>query len=116
MDISKYLINEHGEVISPEAQKSYRQHEGKRMRKKQGDKYLGRKLKRFCPKCGAEITKKRTLKRNDSIGIYKDVTAFICDKCFASWTSRQTIKVHERLKVNSTKMTNEQFRQSLRAF
>ena len=73
MDISKYLINQNGEVISPEAQKSYRQHEGKRMRKKQGDKYLGRKLKRFCPKCGAEITKKRTLKRNDSIGIYKDV-------------------------------------------
>lgn len=115
MAASKWRINDKGEVISPEAQKTYRQHEGKKRRKKQGDKYLNRTLKRLCPKCGTEITKKRTLERNDSLGIYRDVTAFLCEKCFASWTSKQTIKVWERLKVNRPRMTNKQFKESLRA-
>ena len=107
MDKGKWRTNSQGMIISPEAQKSERLHVARRAKKLKTnkDRYAHRELVRKCPKCGAVITKKRTLHRNDDLGIYRDeTTVFICESCYAVWRSSQTIKIWERLKSNSKPM------------
>ena len=115
----KWRTNSQGMIISPEAQRAEWAREGKRKKKHKTnkDKYTGRELHRYCPKCNAEITKKRTLQRNDKLGVYRDgTTVFICDKCNAVWLSKQTNKVWQNLKRNPKPQTNKEFKDSLRAF
>ena len=113
----KYKVNDQGLYLSPGKEKSVRANEARKRRKKQGDKYLGRKLTRCCPKCGAVITLKRdNVVRNDKVGIYRDTAAYICMHCGSAWTSKQTNKVWERLKVNpSKKISNAEFKKQLAA-
>lgn len=116
MDKGKWRTNSQGMIISPEAQKSERLHVARRAKKLKTnkDRYAHRELVRKCPKCGAVITKKRTLHRNDDLGIYRDeTTVFICGSCNAIWRSGQTIKVWERLKSNSKPMSNKAFKNKL---
>lgn len=114
MAICKWRINANGELISPEAVKSWRQRNSKS--KEPGDKYLSKITTHFCPKCGAEITVIRRLKANAALGIKRDVTAYVCKKCFSSWSNKQVVKLTQRFKKRRSCVTNEQFKQSLTAF
>ena len=103
-----------GGYLSPEKQRSERALEKKRQRKKQGDSYNGRKLVRLCPKCNSVIKKERRLRRNDSLGIYRDVTVFVCEHCNAVWNSKQTNKVWQRLKkCSNNNISNKTFNQMI---
>ena len=115
----KWRVNEQGMLISPEAIKSERMREVKRKKKHKTNKetYDGRKLHRYCPKCGEEITKKRVMKRNDALGIYRDgTTVYICSNCNAVWSSKQTNKVWEKRKKNPKPTTNKDFKEKLKTF
>ena len=118
--MSKWRVNEQGLIISPEGARSEFMLEKKAVRKKRHKTnkflYTGRKLHRFCPKCNAEITKKKRLSRNDALGVFREQTVYICDKCNAIWASKQTNKVWKSPKKNPNKMSNKQFKQSLRCF
>ena len=115
--VIKYKVNDQGLYLSPGKEKSVNATEMRKRKKKQGDKYLSRKLTRLCPKCGAVITIKRNkVVRNDKLGIYRDTAAYICTHCCSAWTSKQTNKVWERLKVNpSKKISNAEFKKQLAA-
>lgn len=116
---TKWRINDQGMTISPEKAKSERMHAARRARKKRRpnkDSYTGRKLVRLCPKCGEEIKKEKWLRRNDELGIYRDMKVYVCGKCNAVWQSAQTIKVWQRLKKNPPKQTNQEFKSRLQAF
>lgn len=117
--MAKYLKNSQGMTISPTKARSEMLHSIKRKKRHatNQDRYTGRKLTRLCPKCSAEIKKKRVLHRNDAIGIFRDnTTVFICESCNAVWLSKQTIKVWEVLKKSSPKISNKQFKETLRTF
>ncbi len=111
----KWLKDEHGFYLSPGKQKSVYANNAKKYKKHKtnGDKYTGRKLKRLCPKCGKVITIERYVHRNDKYGIMRDMKVYICEKCNAVWSSKQTIKVWERLKSNPPKMSNREFKSKL---
>ena len=115
---TKWRINDQGMIISPEKAKSERLHAARRARKKRrtNDSYIGRKLTRLCPKCGEEIKQKKMLKRNDKLGIYRDMQVYCCEKCNAVWQSSQTIKVWQRLKKNPPKQNIQEFKLHLQAF
>ena len=93
--------------ISPGKAKSARAIENKRRQQEPGDRYLTRKLYRFCPACGAEIKIKRRIRRCDEWEVYRDTTAFICSKCHKAWESAQTVKIWQRLKRSSPKIYNK---------
>lgn len=107
----KWKKNNEGLYLSPEKERSERAREFKN--RPQGDKYLTRKLYRYCPACGAEIKVKRRLKRNDKIGIYRPITAFICSNCKKAWSSEQTVKIWQRLKRSSQKMNTREFKRKI---
>ena len=100
-----WLKDSRGEYLSPEKAKSARAREFKD--RPQGDRYLTRKLYRFCPECGAEIKIKRRIRRCDEWEVYRDTTAFICSKCHKAWESAQTVKIWQRLKRISPKIYNK---------
>lgn len=117
MEKVKWLTNSQGMVLSPEKERSERALRARRKRKTKTNKdsYSNRKLTRKCPKCGSIITKKRTLNRNDEIGIFRDsTTVYICDDCLAVWSSKQVIKIWQRLKKNPTPSTNKDFKNKLK--
>lgn len=112
----KWRVNSQGMIISPEAAKSEMLHTKRRAKKHKTNKdsYTHRKLTRKCPKCGTVITKKKTMHRNDALGIYRDfTTVFICDSCRTVWHSEQTIKVWQRLKKNPKPISNKEYKKSI---
>ncbi|MBR2448940.1 MAG: hypothetical protein IKB30_02335 [Clostridia bacterium] len=116
MDKGKWRKNSQGMIISPEAAKSEMLHAARRAKKHKTNKdsYTNRKLTRKCPKCGAVINNKKTMHRNDALGIYRDfTTVFICGECNAVWRSGQTIKVWQRLKQPSKAISNKEFKKKL---
>lgn len=106
-----WLKDSRGEYLSPEKAKSARAREFKD--RPQGDRYLTRKLYRFCPECGAEIKIKRRIRRCDEWEIYRDTTAFICSHCRKAWESAQTVKVWQRLKKRHAGVQNAELKRKL---
>ena len=113
-----WLRNAEGLYISPEKAKSDRAHAGKRAKKHKTNNqfYSGRKLTRLCPKCAAEIKKNKRLHRNEELGIHRDETVYVCERCHNIWHSWQTIKIWQRLKQNPKKaISNKEYKQRLNA-
>lgn len=108
-----WKVDKQGFYLSPGKTRSSNAVEGKSRKKKQGDKYFSRKLTRLCPKCNAEIKKKKRLRRCDALGVNRDVTVFICENCHAVWLSKQTNKVWQDLKRNGPKISHAEFKKNL---
>lgn len=57
----------------------------------------------MCPRCDSDAARKMV---DAPVGNAWEV--YVCDKCFFSWRSTETIKVHDKFKLNDEKIAKMQ--------